>query len=261
MQAEFVEYSELILDAETEAIGRVRGVLPGWMIESGIADADDDPYEVVALREKVLEDGDDTFRYYLMMRSLDDPETDPESFSHSIDLDREGWAALRLLCDRVVARLDHDAGVRHVETELAAVGGGREMSDEPVKVSNTKPLELREAIARAVFRGSLSPDPRNDRYLLEDSLFRDRHYETADAILAIPQIANALSDGPDLGDLLREAESLPGMGLDAEIHSLGGSTGYSAVLMDFNGVGAHGSGPTIEAAVQAALVAARGAAR
>lgn len=138
MQAEFVEYSELILDAETEAIGRVRGVLPGWMIESGIADPDDDPYEVVALREKVLQDGDDTFRYYLMMRSLDDPETDPDSFSHSIDLDRDGWAALRLLCDRVLARLDHDAGVEQAVEVITEV-----------KVSDSTPL--RETIERIVF--------------------------------------------------------------------------------------------------------------
>lgn len=196
MQAEFVEYSELILDAETEAIGRVRGVLPGWMIESGIADPDDDPYEVVALREKVLQDGDDTFRYYLMMRSLDDPETDPDSFSHSIDLDRDGWAALRLLCDRVLARLDHDAGVRHVEAELAAVGGAG-------KVPDSTPLDelLVKANELGLCEFTFSFDDRGQRWTCEiDQEVRYIGQTPAEALAEAMEIAKVNLLGMEEGE-------------------------------------------------------------
>lgn len=123
--------------------------------------------------------------------------------------------------------------------------------------------ELREAIARAVFRGSLSPDPRNDRYLLEDSLFRDRHYETADAVLAVLRERGLLRDGPDLSAMLTEAAEMelrptvtiplnPQMTNHGWMATLSSKYGKPAITK---------TGETPEAAVEAALAAAREAAR
>jgi len=100
-----VIYPELRLDVDQEAIGRVRGVVPQDLIDIGVADEDDDPFELVAIRELV----DGIAMYQLTLRSLDDPETDPHAFSHAIELDWSGWLDLRQLCDRVILQMSRPA--------------------------------------------------------------------------------------------------------------------------------------------------------